>query len=31
MKITDEARELLIQVLKEGNVNGIRVYFEGFG
>lgn len=31
MKITDEARELLKQVLKENNTSGIRVYFAGFG
>lgn len=31
MKITDAARDLLIQVLKDKNENGIRVYFAGFG
>jgi hypothetical protein len=31
MKITDTARDLLLQVLKDKNVSGIRVYFAGFG
>jgi hypothetical protein len=31
MKITDEARDVLFQVLKENNKSGIRVYFAGFG
>lgn len=31
MNITDEARELLFQVLKEQKISGIRVYFAGFG
>ncbi|MDF2854801.1 MAG: hypothetical protein K0Q87_652 [Neobacillus sp.] len=31
MKITDNARDILIQVLRDKNVTGIRVYFAGFG
>lgn len=31
MNITDEARDHIIQVLKGKSVNGIRVYFAGFG
>lgn len=31
MKITDEARDALKQMLKENNTAGIRVYFNGFG
>jgi hypothetical protein len=31
MKITDEARDVLKQVLRENNKSGIRVYFAGFG
>lgn len=31
MKITDEARDALKEILKENNVNGIRIYFNGFG
>lgn len=31
MNITDAARDLLVQVLEDKNVSGIRVYFAGFG
>jgi hypothetical protein len=31
MNISDKARDLLFQVLKDKNVTGIRVYFAGFG
>jgi hypothetical protein len=31
VRITDEARDVLTQVLKENDKNGIRVYFAGFG
>jgi len=31
MKITDEARDVLFEVLKENNKSGIRIYFAGFG
>jgi hypothetical protein len=31
LKITDEARDLLKQVLQEKNSGGIRVYFAGYG
>lgn len=31
MNITDEARDLLKQVLRDQNSTGIRIYFAGFG
>ncbi|SEN10758.1 hypothetical protein SAMN05192533_10952 [Mesobacillus persicus] len=31
MQITNDAREVLKEVLKEQNAAGIRVYFAGFG
>jgi hypothetical protein len=31
MNITDQAREVLNQLLQENNANNIRVYFAGFG
>lgn len=31
MNITDQARDLLLQVLKEQDKSGIRVYFAGYG
>lgn len=31
MIITDEARDLLKQILVDKNSSGIRVYFAGFG
>jgi hypothetical protein len=31
MNITNEARDLLKEILKEQNANGIRVYFAGYG
>lgn len=31
MNITDEARDLLKQVLRDQNAKGIRIYFAGFG
>jgi hypothetical protein len=31
MNITDEARDVLNQLLQENNANNIRVYFAGYG
>jgi hypothetical protein len=31
MNITDQAREVLNQLLQENNAKNIRVYFAGFG
>lgn len=31
MNITDEARDLLKQVLRDQHAKGIRIYFAGFG
>lgn len=31
MQITNEARDLLKQILEDKNASGIRVYFAGFG
>lgn len=31
MKITDQARSLLLEIFKQRNANGIRAYFGGFG
>lgn len=31
MIITDQARDVLNQLLQENNANNIRVYFAGFG
>jgi hypothetical protein len=31
MKITDDARDILLQMFEDKNVKNIRVYFDGFG
>jgi hypothetical protein len=31
MNITDQAREVLNQLLQENNAKNIRIYFAGFG
>ncbi len=31
MKITDEARDMFVQMFKEENVNNIRIFFDGYG
>jgi hypothetical protein len=31
MNITNEARDVLKEILKEKNANGIRIYFAGYG